>query len=52
MLALGEETTEDFIFSATLLGSLPESYDNLISAQDARDEELTSSFVCSKVIAE
>lgn len=52
MIALGEDFTKDFIFSATLLGSLPESYDNLITALEARDEELTSSLVCSKVIAE
>lgn len=52
MSALGGEITQDLIFSATLLGSLPESYDNLITALEARDQELTSSLVCTKVIGE
>lgn len=52
MTALGEVITQDFIFSATLLSSLPESYDNLITALEARDQELTLSIVCTKVIAE
>lgn len=52
MLAMGGEITQDLIFSATLLGSLPENYDNLITALEARDQQLTSSLVCSKVIGE
>lgn len=52
MLALGDNIRQDLIFSAVLLGSLPESYDNLITALEARDEELTLNLVCSKVISE
>jgi hypothetical protein len=52
-LALGGEIKPEFFMSATLMGSLPESYDSLITALEARSEdELTSSLVCSKVIAE
>ena len=52
MSALGGDISQDLIFSATLLGSLPESYDNLITALEARDQELTSNLVCTKVIGE
>lgn len=52
LLALGDKITTDFILSATLLGSLPESYDGLVTALEAREEELGSDLVCAKVIAE
>lgn len=49
MSALGGDISQDLIFSATLLGSLPESYDNLITALEARDQELTSNLVGESV---
>lgn len=53
LLALGDELKPEFILSATLLGSLPSSYDGLITALEARSEtELSSSFVRSKIIEE
>lgn len=53
LLALGDEIKPDFFMSATLMGSLPDSYDPLITALEARSEDdLTSSLVCSKLIAE
>lgn len=52
MSAMGGEITQDLIFSATLLGSLPESYDNLITALEAREQQVTSNLVCTKVIGE
>lgn len=53
LLALGDELNPEFIMSATLLGSLPSSYDGLITALEARSEtELSSSFVRSKIIEE
>lgn len=52
-LDLGENLTTDFFMSATLLGSLPRSYDGLITALEARSsDELTPSFVRAKVIEE
>ena len=53
LLALGDELNPEFIMSATLLGSLPSSYDSLITTLEARSEaELSSSFVRSKIIEE
>lgn len=53
LLALGDELKPEFFMCATLLGSLPSSYDSLITALEARSEtELTSSFVRSKIIEE
>lgn len=53
LLALGDDIKPDFFMSATLLGSLPESYDGLITALEARSEvEFTSTLVRLKVIAE
>ena len=39
LLALGESLKPDFFMSATMLGSLPSSYDGLITALEARNEE-------------
>lgn len=51
--AIGKEIKPDFFMAATLMGSLPDSYDNLITAMEARDEEeLTPSYICSKIIDE
>lgn len=52
LMALGQDIKPDFFKCATLLGSLPPSYDGLVTALEARNEELTSTLVCSKVIAE
>lgn len=52
LMALGDEIKPDFFKCATLLGSLPDSYDGLVTALEARSEELTSALVFSKVIAE
>lgn len=53
LLALGAEIKPEFFMSVTILGSLPESYDGLVTVLKARSEqELTSSLVRSKVIAE
>lgn len=53
LLALDSELKPEFIMSATLLGSLPSSYDPLITALEARsDGELTSTLVRSKIIEE
>lgn len=52
LLALGDNITPDFFKCATLLGSLPESYDSLVIALEACSEELTSAVVISKVMAE
>lgn len=52
LLALGGNITPDFFKCATLLGSLPASYDGLVTALEARNEDLTAALVCSKVIAE
>lgn len=53
LLALGEEIKPDFFMAATLMGSLPDSYDNLITALEARkEEELKPSYVQSKIIDE
>lgn len=51
-MAFDEDNNPEFILSSALLGSLPESYDGLVTALEARSEQLTSSLVCSKVIAE
>ncbi len=52
LLALGDEFKPEFILSATLIGSLPESYSALAAILESRNEELTSSLVCSKIIDE
>lgn len=53
LLAMCEEIKPEFFMCATLLGSVPESYDALIQALEARSEEdLTSNLVSSKLIAE
>lgn len=52
LLALGEEFKPEFILSATLIGSLPESYNGLAVILESRNDELTSSLVCSKIIDE
>lgn len=53
LLAHGDEIRPEFLMSATLLGSLPSSYDSLITALEARrEDELTSSFVRSKIVDE
>lgn len=53
LLALCDEIKPEFFMCATLLGSLPESYDGLIQALEARSEEdLTVSLVSSKLIAD
>lgn len=53
LLAFGEDLKPEFFMSATLLGSLPSSYDALITALEARkEEELTSSLVRAKIIEE
>lgn len=53
LFALGEELKPDFLMSATFLGSLPCSYDSLITALEARDEKsLTPTLVKAKVIEE
>lgn len=49
----GNKIDMEFLMCATLLGSLPCSYDNLITALETRkEEELTSSFVRSKIVEE
>lgn len=50
MLAVGDRFQPDFILSGMILGSLPESYDNLVTALEGRADELTSNLVCSKVM--
>lgn len=53
LLALSDEIKPEFFMSATLLGSLPPSYDNMILALEARSEEdITLNLVSSKLIAE
>lgn len=52
LLALGDGFEPEFLLSAILLGSLPPSYDSLVAVLESRDEELTSNYVCSKVIDE
>lgn len=52
LLALGEEFKPEFILSATLIGSLPESYNGLAAILESRNEELTSTLVCSMIIDE
>lgn len=53
LLSFDKEVQIEFLMSATLLGSLPSSYDSLITALEARrEDELTSSFVRSKVVEE
>lgn len=37
LFALGEDLKPDFLMSATFLGSLPSSYDSLITALEARE---------------
>lgn len=52
LLALGESFKPELILSATLIGSLPESYNSLAAILESRNEELTSSLVCSMIIDE
>lgn len=52
MLALGDRFQPDFILSGMILGSLPESYDNLVTTLEGRADELTSNLVCSKIMEE
>lgn len=53
LTSLNDKVDIEFLTSATLMGSLPSSYDSLITALEARKEdELTSSLVCSKIIEE
>lgn len=53
LIASDKEVKMEFLMSATLLGSLPSSYDSLITALEARkEEELNATFVWAKVIEE
>lgn len=53
LLALSDEIKPEFFMSATLLGSLPSSYDSMILALEARNEDdITLNLVSSKLIAE
>lgn len=52
LIALGTTFKPDFIKSAILLGSLPESYNSLVLVLESKDEELTSNFVYSKILEE
>ena len=52
MIAMGNEFKPDFIMSAILLGSLPESYNGLVQVLEGRSEELTKNLVYSKVLEE
>lgn len=53
LLALGTELKPEFFMCATLLATLPSSYDPLVTALEARNEiELTSPYVRSKIIEE
>lgn len=53
LMSLGTEIKPEFFKCATLLGSLPKSYDSLITALDARKpEELTADLVMTSIIAE
>lgn len=52
LIALGTTFKPDFIKSAIYLGSLPESYNNLVTVLEVKDEELTSNFVYSKIMEE
>lgn len=51
-LAYGDDLKPELILCVTILSSLPESYDVLITTLENRKDELTSSIVCSAVIAE
>lgn len=51
LLALSDEIKPEFFMCATLLSSMPESYDDLIQALEVRTEEkLTMSLINSKLI--
>lgn len=53
LTASSDEIKPAFFMCATLLGSVPESYDGIIQALESRDEdELTVSLVSSKLIAD
>lgn len=53
LLAFSDDIKPEFLMSATIMASLPASYDNLVVALEARHEEdLTSNLVSSKLIAE
>ena len=51
-LAYGDDLKPELILCVTILRSLPESYDILVTTLENRKDELTSSIVCSAVIAE
>ncbi|XP_011883582.1 PREDICTED: uncharacterized protein LOC105570751 [Vollenhovia emeryi] len=51
-IAYGDDLKPEFILCVTILSSLPESYDVLVTTLENRKDELTSSVVCSAVIAE
>lgn len=53
LLSFDKQIKVEFLMAATLLCSLPSSYDSLITALEARKEdELTSSLVRSKIVEE
>ena len=53
LLSLAKDLKPEFLMSATLLASLPSSYDALITALEARDEkDLTPALIRAKVIEE
>lgn len=51
-MAYGDDLKPEFILCVTILSSLPESYDVLVTTLENRKDELTSNVVCSAVIAE
>lgn len=53
LVAFGSSITWEFLLTATMLGSLPSSYDGLITAMEAHGEKsLTPSLVSAKIIEE
>ena len=52
LLELGYNKSLDLFKCAILSGSIPASYDGLVTDLKARNEESTSTLVCSKAIAE
>ena len=52
LLAFGEEIKPEVLLNATLLASLPISYDPMVTALDKNNKELSSSIVRSTIIEE
>lgn len=53
LVSFGKSITWEFLLTATMLGSLPSSYDGLITAMEAHsDKDLTPSLVSAKITEE